>query len=244
MRGLRHQNVRGAALAAVATTALLIAFASGNAGSSQRIAVGMARQQKGDRPFRHATHKTITCQRCHNTSTRHGALTITAPQDCLSCHHRQEQRLACSRCHENVGTSAAVYHVQHAFQVGAGAVARRAMPFRHQEHADIACGKCHTAPISLSARTLSCELCHAEHHNASASCVSCHTRQPEKAVHPRSVHVTCSGAGCHSAEQFVQQERTRNVCLACHQDLRNHKSDVNCINCHLLPPWRSSASSP
>jgi hypothetical protein len=58
------------------------------------------------------------------------------------------------------------------------------------------------------------------------------------AAHPPVSHLTCSGSGCHEAQPFVEQPRTRNLCLSCHQALMEHKPGGNCEDCHVLPPWQ------
>jgi hypothetical protein len=138
-----------------------------------------------------------------------------------------------------VDTADYTYALPQRFQVGERPARERTLPFVHGEHEGITCATCHTAPVTLSASATSCETCHQDHHAATADCVICHQEAPAEEAHPRIVHVTCTGAGCHEAQPFLAQERTRSLCLSCHQALDDHKPEGNCVECHVLPPWGS-----
>lgn len=229
-RARPDQFSRGAKRIATATDSSLAGAVRGGAG---------VRHQAGARAFRHPNHQAIPCARCHSSAAEHGRVTIQSPQDCLSCHHAAEQRVACAACHERGLERERVYEIAQVFQVGAGPAVERPLPFVHEEHVGIRCVTCHTASMTLSARATRCESCHEQHHAPAAACTRCHLPPPDS-VHPRLVHVTCSDAGCHGAEPFMGQ-RTRNLCLSCHQKLIDHKPGGNCVDCHVLPPLRLGA---
>jgi hypothetical protein len=121
----------------------------------------------------------------------------------------------------------------------------RALPFDHADHTSEGCESCHTADLTLSSAATSCSACHEAHHEPEATCRSCHEEAPAEA-HPAEVHVGCSGAGCHTPTPFDAVPRTREFCLACHQDLVEHRreSEQECAECHTLPePRRGGAGA-
>ena len=94
--------------------------------------------------------------------------------------------------------------------------------------------------IVLAAASVSCSSCHEDHHTAESTCRACHATAPLEQHPVDEVHVTCTGSGCHEASSFSPPGRTREFCLACHQDLVEHKieDDRDCAACHTLPAPR------
>jgi hypothetical protein len=238
---VREFRFVGALVIAIGLAAAGFALASRGSVSASAPPDASPQQINQDRPFRHAQHEAFACGRCHSSIQQHGRLLITSRQDCLSCHHAPEQKATCQDCHSADSLAAYTYALPQTFQMGERTARERTLPFMHVEHEGIACATCHTEPVTLSARATSCESCHQEHHAATLDCVRCHQEAPPADVHPRIAHVTCTGAGCHDAQPFLEQERTRTLCLSCHQELNDHKPDVNCVDCHVLPPWGSVA---
>jgi hypothetical protein len=192
-------------------------------------------QQRAQRPFRHAEHRTVECRACHDMRTAHGRVTIRAPQDCESCHHREATSETCSRCHEASQYVARPY--PQAVRVAvAGNERQRNLPFDHTVHATVACAECHRGS-SPAAGAASCAGCHEQHHEVTRNCTTCH-ESPAADSHDVNAHVTCAGSGCHEASFLGGEPRTRQTCLACHRDQADHRPGESCADCHALPPFR------
>ncbi len=190
---------------------------------------------RAPRPFRHETHGALECTDCHATRQAHGRLMITSAADCQRCHHARRFAEPCARCHEPATLSSALITVTQSMRMGGDATAVRPLPFSHGTHADFACGQCHAPAAPFAAIAATCADCHADHHAPDADCTVCH-RTPREAVHDRDAHLTCTGAGCHAAARAPDPApRTRQSCLACHQDLSEHLPGRLCVDCHVLP---------
>lgn len=185
--------------------------------------------------FRHADHRGVSCRTCHPSEERHGGLAVTEPEDCLQCHHASDEAPACSRCHASDDLRGETYSVRRDLDLSVGRVAGRPLPFDHEPHRTIACGDCHREGAALSTAGLSCAGCHEDHHALESDCMACHDEAPEDA-HPVEVaHVTCGGSGCHGSVPFRRVPRSRTACLACHQDLVDHRPGRPCTECHAMP---------
>lgn len=200
-----------------------------------------ARAQTTPRPFRHATHTTFECTQCHRMTTQHGALTVTSARDCMACHHAPERATRCTDCHEAAVIGARDGTKQVMMQIAQQPAAAREVPFRHAVHARLECTACHTEPLTFATAPDACLSCHIEHHEPERACASCHA-VPVPGAHTRTVHVSCSTAGCHLAQPFEQATRTRTLCLGCHRPMDDHKPGGNCASCHVLPPWGADVS--
>lgn len=191
--------------------------------------------------FRHADHTAQRCLECHSTEEAHGRVTVTSIRGCRSCHHSPDRAEACADCHDRDElTRAADHPVRRDLVMSVGTVEGRSLPFSHGEHDTIACGSCHSGAPDLSAADVACADCHEEHHRADVRCASCHREAPEDA-HPLAAHATCTGSGCHERAADANARRlltasSRSVCLACHQELEDHRPGERCARCHLMPP--------
>lgn len=183
--------------------------------------------------FTHDDHETLECTTCHGTETGHGQLRFRAPQGCRSCHHDASRYPSCESCHEAVGSGEPVLtSLQPVLSTGPGPA--RPVPFDHGAHETVACGECHTDPAAASTAPTGCTACHAEHHRPTASCTTCHisVTAPE---HPVAVHEGCGGAGCHEEAPDLTTW-SREACLVCHTDQRDHRVDEgSCAACHAVP---------
>lgn len=204
------------------------------------LAVHAPGQEQQRRPFRHARHRSVECTICHDTREAHGRVTLDVPRDCQLCHHLNAGPESCAYCHRMSGPEARTYTRTDTLHV-AGRALERALPFDHGEHARFECTHCHSpADGQTLAVVRPCQECHSTHHEVQRDCAACHA-QPATDVHPLASHVTCGGIGCH-APGFVEGEpRTRQVCLACHREQTDHRPGEQCADCHVLPPFRTSA---
>lgn len=210
----------------------------------QQVAVeGASGQQQGvltgdTLRFWHSQHRGVECTECHSMRERHGAVTVTSLRDCRSCHHAEPVATACLGCHDEGAVRRLTPTVSRVMDIQVGRLdrPRRSLPFDHADHLGYDCQQCHTRGLALSAAGLDCAQCHEEHHQAQVSCMSCHP-SPAGDAHGLDAHLTCTGAGCHTAPPATVQAipRTRDFCLACHQDLVEHQPGRNCVTCHALP---------
>jgi nitrate/TMAO reductase-like tetraheme cytochrome c subunit len=188
----------------------------------------------------HLRHREVACSACHASSPTHGAVTVDGIRSCRGCHHTPPVAAACAACHGGREFRQARHPVSTTLRLSVGAPAGRALPFTHLRHERLSCTTCHREPLTLRS-TASCDGCHQDHHRPSVRCIDCHTRPPAGA-HTADVHLGCGGAGCHESvpAQLRSVPRTRNFCLACHQDRVDHEPQGNCAACHRLPSPRSA----
>ena len=190
----------------------------------------------------HDVHPSVACLGCHAEDQSHGRLTAVTAEDCLGCHHDAAGADSCLQCHADrrgvpVGASA----IRTDVRVTLDATRERILPFDHADHEESACATCHTGPPPmLDAAPLDCRQCHEDHHAPATDCTSCHVQPPTEVHPPAQVHLSCGGAGCHSdapgmTTELATPPRTRSVCLACHQDLTDHRPGAVCVECHALP---------
>lgn len=192
-------------------------------------------------PFRHARHEGIDCTACHATDRTHGRVKLAGPADCRSCHHAAEAGMDCAACHREEERAGSVHRVPTTLSFSTGDSSVRELPFDHADHADRACGDCHSDGLARSARDVSCDGCHAEHHESDARCGACHRKPTSGAHESEVVHVTCGGAGCHEPAPVSASTRSRQQCLACHETMVDHRPGRDCVACHLLPPAREES---
>lgn len=236
--GRRAADVRVVVAAHVATAAARDPDAPTLApGANLLHSWGYPIQQTQEVPeFFHSQHPSVECAQCHVSTENHGTVTVTAVADCRSCHHAEEGVDAdgCAECHQESGSVRDPYALTRTMDFSTGLSVDRSLPFDHDSHPDLDCASCHTEGLELSASAVDCASCHQDHHEPEASCMSCHQPTGEEAHVIETAHVTCSGSGCHTDVPFEGLPRTNTVCLACHQDMVDHRPDGECAECHAL----------
>ena len=197
-------------------------------------------------PFGHADHETVGCATCHVSDTSHGASTLVTVEDCRACHHTPPVVEDCARCHVASEAPTTVHARTLDVHLDLGVDdPGRTVTFPHESHRQLDCASCHTEGQALEPPPdLDCRNCHEDHHTPVSDCASCHRPAPIEAHPPDQAHVTCSGSGCHTDVPFEGLPRTRELCLGCHQDLRDHEPDRTCADCHTLPAPRDPGGAP
>jgi len=196
-----------------------------------------------ERPrFVHSTHREVECTSCHSNTDRHGGLLVRTLTDCRNCHHTEPVSRSCDRCHDATDMPASPIQRQLEVNFSVNDAVQRTATFRHEIHEVLGCALCHSEGLSRSAEAVDCNMCH-QVHNAEYDCTSCHVRPPTSAHPPSEAHVTCSGSGCHTTMPFETVPRTRQACLGCHQDKKDHRPDRRCVECHTLPSPRGEDGS-
>ena len=192
---------------------------------------GTSARATGDSTFLHSKHRGITCTSCHATTGTHGKLTVSTVRDCRGCHHGAKQAATCTSCHAT-GTIA-----PRAKPMPFAVVARkpattvtRPVTFAHARHAKVECTRCHGTDVDRTVR-VTCAECHADHHTPDRECATCHVTA--KAGHDRAAHDGCTS--CHAPTPVPALTSGRQLCLACHQEQRNHYPTGACTTCHLVP---------
>jgi Ni/Fe-hydrogenase subunit HybB-like protein len=204
-----------------------------------------------DARFEHARHAEATeCTDCHASGLGHGVVfRTTRRSDCRACHHEAEPATeeACRSCHVHDELRVPVRTVERTLAMEAGGLdqPRRRLPFDHSVHDDESCLECHEPGPSRSASTADCSACHEDHHDPSRACVQCH-EQPVASAHTVEAHLGCGGSGCHEGAEpsVIVAPRSRQLCLACHQDRQDHEEGKTCAECHRLPEPRLPAGPP
>ncbi len=185
--------------------------------------------------FAHDTHKKLACLTCHFAPSGKGGLTFEPPRGCQICHHQAPLRSDCASCHaaselrSPTSVEVSVRVPQHAARV-------RPVEFVHDRHADLACVKCHTAPVSLAPAdsVVACQGCHQDHHASGRACANCHRTEAITAPHerPAEAHAACDR--CHTPARVATLVPTRSFCLACHDQAQDHYAPRECTACHFL----------
>ena len=198
--------------------------------------------------FSHKRHRDVECTSCHATGKDHGKLLLTGVVDCQSCHHASPTKSAagtppvnCATCHTSTELSSAYPDTLSIRLTVWQSPRNRVLAFRHANHTAVACGGCHTTPLTLArAPDATCSSCHTQHHDPAAECRTCHL--PSKNAHTREAHLGCSGSQCHAPQAVQQLQPKRNTCLVCHQDRVDHQPGKECATCHQVQ-WLSQQKS-
>ena len=204
--------------------------------SRAQVAQHLVQPRIEPRPFEHRLHESVSCTSCHGSGERHRSILVRSPRDCANCHHdAQRVNRTCASCHPSPRQPATLaIPARMTFSVKDSAI-RRTLPFEHNRHveAGINCQACHRTPVTMAVNR-DCASCHEPHHRAEATCTSCHTPAP-RGVHKASVHLSCSGSGCHATNVAPVPTASRSVCLSCHVRQRDHEPGRNCAVCHGIP---------
>ena len=186
-----------------------------------------------DSTFLHSRHKDIGCADCHTTTGEtHGAVKLSAPKDCLSCHHADKQKAQCTACHRTASLAQKPQAVTFSVTARKTAPVTRSLGFAHARHVKLDCAKCHASNDKRTPTVTTCTGCHTDHHQPVRDCVSCHAGA--KSGHDRTIHDDCST--CHSPTRFTLTSTSgRPFCLTCHETQRNHYTAGECATCHVIP---------
>jgi hypothetical protein len=184
-------------------------------------------------PVLHRQHEVLACIECHGREGEHGVVTVRTPRECAQCHHDPARGYDCADCH-SADELAPTREVTAAMDLTVWDISRtRDLPFRHDTHETFNCQECHTGPVLLAVQR-ECAACHDDHHRPGADCAQCHL-PTEPGVHGLEVHLTCTSSGCHAGTAGERPALTRNMCLTCHQDQRDHEPGLDCQKCHMVP---------
>ena len=183
--------------------------------------------------FSHPIHKKLACLTCHVT-TSGAKLTFEQPRGCQICHHQQPETSNCRQCHEQ-GSLPEATAVTFAVAAAGKPARTRTVGFAHAVHDSVPCTACHGQKVTLGVvdSALSCNGCHAQHHEAGRDCATCHRSAETLAAHQAPVrpHTACDA--CHTTARIAELRPTRSFCLACHEATVDHYPGRECTTCHL-----------
>jgi hypothetical protein len=185
-------------------------------------------------------HINISCESCHQNGLYKGA-----PQDCFSCHQKDEPHANrfgsdCSACHTTDAWQPAKFdHNLAAFQL-TGA------------HVNVACEACHQNG-TYQGTPQDCYSCHRakDKHNGQfgVNCAACHTTSTwQGAVFDHNLsafkltgsHINVACVNCHQNGIY---QGTPQDCYSCHRakDKHNGQFGANCAACHTTSTWQGAA---
>jgi hypothetical protein len=188
-------------------------------------------------------HANVACTKCH-LDARTIADLQSAPQDCFSCHQKDDEHGGkfgqnCSACHSPDGWEPANFdHNLSAFKL-------------EGEHTEVACEKCHVNNVFQGTPT-DCYSCHQkdDEHNGEfgTDCASCHTPKSWEGAsfdHSRSnfpltgAHAQVRCEDCHQNGVF---KGTSSTCVSCHTDPAFHVGALgtDCASCHNTSNWNQA----
>jgi hypothetical protein len=92
------------------------------------------------------------------------------------------------------------------------------------------CASCHKLSESAPMMSGGCDICHLKEGEVKplAGCTSCH--ETLGGMHGKAAHVEAGCTTCH--EPHMWKVTTRDTCLACHDDRKNHHAPTFCGKCH------------
>lgn len=185
-------------------------------------------------------HAETICSGCHLNARRLADLQ-SAPQDCYSCHAKDDNHQGrfgtdCGACHTPAAwTPASFDHNLSTFKLDG-------------LHIKVACENCHINHV-FQGTPSDCYSCHQkdDEHNGQfgTNCAACHTTAgwlPANADHNlftfklTGKHTTVFCEKCHINNVF---RGTPTDCYSCHQKNDNHKGrfGTNCAACHSTSGW-------
>lgn len=185
-------------------------------------------------------HAGAACTKCH-LDARTVADLQSAPQDCFSCHQKDDNHEGrfgqdCGACHSPDGWQPAKFdHNLSAFKL-------------EGEHAEVRCEKCHENNVFKGTPT-DCYSCHQkdDEHNGQfgTDCSACHTPKGWEDAnfdHSRSnfpltgAHAQVRCEKCHTNGQFKGLDT---ACVSCHAEPTEHMGDfgTDCAACHTTTAW-------
>ncbi len=185
-------------------------------------------------------HAEASCTKCH-LDARNIADLQFAPQDCFSCHQKDDPHAGaygneCGVCHSPEGWLPAKFdHNLSTFKL-------------EGEHAETACEECHVNNV-FKGMPSDCYSCHSEddEHGGKfgTDCSTCHTPSDwENATfdHGRTnfpldgAHTSVACENCHANNVFAG---TPSDCFACHAEPVSHAGQfgTECAACHSTNAW-------
>ena len=188
-------------------------------------------------------HLQVTCIQCHTGDHTIAEMKAT-PQDCYSCHAKDDVHLGdlgqlCGQCHTTADwTSATFDHNLSIFKLTG-------------KHAFVPCADCHIDKLFKGTPT-ECNACHAKddvHQGVlGATCSTCHTTEawtPSTFNHDLAsfkltgAHVNAACSGCHNDLLF---KNAPSDCYGCHAKDDVHQGGLGsaCSTCHTTSAWTPS----
>jgi hypothetical protein len=204
-------------------------------------------------------HAEVRCLTCHKQTTRSGSTTyLAAPTTCGGCHQSQSRHGAlsealahCDRCH-----STREWRPLETLKFDHEREARFTLAGKHES---VGCAGCHKGKDAGSPFVFrnpawgSCAACHENVHGATSlfgriSCQSCHSAKvPFKEIHfdHKATHFPLAGAhravacaGCHRRQAPAAPKTT---CAGCHADVHRGRFDKlgsDCGTCHTVASFK------
>jgi hypothetical protein len=189
-------------------------------------------------------HAAVTCEKCH-LNARTVADLQTAPQDCFSCHQKDDKHngqfgTTCGTCHNPTDWKDATFdHNLSAFKL-------------EGKHAGVKCDQCHVNNI-FKGTPQDCFSCHQKDDKHSGQfgtdCAACHTPKNWDGTtfdHSRS-NFPLTGAHtqlrCEQCHQNAVFKGTPTVCISCHADPAFHVGALgtDCASCHNTSNWNQAS---
>ncbi len=183
--------------------------------------------------FSHNRHERLACMTCHLSSSG-SMLTFESPRGCQICHHVEEARNGCARCHAP-GSVTDTLAVSLTIAAADDPPLERTVSFQHAWHSGLECTACHGKRVTMepvdSAQT--CRGCHVEHHQDGRACATCHRTESITQPHSLPVHTHVACDRCHTTAAIAPLTPTRSFCLVCHDPSVDHHAEGECVVCHL-----------
>ena len=188
-------------------------------------------------------HANVACAKCH-LSARTIADLQSAPQDCYSCHKKDDKHEGrfstdCSSCHKPSDWKDATFdHNLSVFKL-------------EGRHAEVKCEQCHVNNV-FKGTPQDCYSCHKNHDEHKGQfgtdCSTCHTPKGWgdatfdhnlSAFKLEGAHAQVRCEQCHKNGVF---KGTPTTCVSCHADPAFHAGAVgtDCASCHNTSNWNQA----